>query len=123
MTDILWPEPYYKLVCYVPETHVEVVKNSLFEAGAGRIGDYEQCCWQVLGQGQFKPLAGAKPFIGQAARLEQVSEYKIELLCQGLWMTAILKALLSSHPYEEPAFDCFPVISSMDITNQLNSKI
>ena len=60
----------FKLCFFVPESHVEQVKNAVFAAGAGRIGDYEHCAWQVLGQGQFRPLAGSNPFIGQQGALE-----------------------------------------------------
>lgn len=53
-----------KLIYYVPESHLEATKLAIFQAGAGGIGDYEHCAWQVLGIGQFKPLSGAQPFIG-----------------------------------------------------------
>ena len=64
----------YQLVVYVPETHLEPVKAALFAAGAGRIGDYAQCSWQVLGQGQFLPRAGAQPFIGTVGAVERLPE-------------------------------------------------
>ncbi len=56
----------YKLCYYVPESHLEVTKQAIFDAGAGRVGNYDCCCWQVRGQGQFRPLPGSQPFIGQA---------------------------------------------------------
>jgi hypothetical protein len=95
----------YKLCFYVPESHLEVVKSALFATGAGRIGDYEHCCWQVLGQGQFRPLEGADPFIGEPGRVETVAEYKVELVCADELVDAALAALREAHPYEEPAFD------------------
>ena len=55
----------YKLCFYVPESHLESVKQAVFEAGAGAIGDYRDCCWQVKGQGQFRPMAGSQPFLGE----------------------------------------------------------
>ena len=70
----------YKITFYVPVTHVEQVKQAMFAAGAGRIGDYDCCAWQILGVGQFRPLAGATPFIGQLNTLEQVAEYKVEMV-------------------------------------------
>ena len=95
----------YKLVFFVPPTHLETVKQAVFKAGAGRIGDYEHCCWQVLGEGQFRPLDGAKPFLGEVGSIEQVSEYRVEMVCQNGLIEPVIKALLGSHPYEEPAYD------------------
>jgi len=95
----------YKLCFYVPESHLEAVKEAVFAAGAGRIGDYEACCWQVAGQGQFRPLAGANPFLGQRGELERVAEYRVELVCADDRITAAVAALIAAHPYEEPAYD------------------
>jgi hypothetical protein len=61
----------YKLCFFVPESHLETVKEAIFEAGAGRIGDYDRCCWQVLGDGQFRPLPGSQPFSGKQGELER----------------------------------------------------
>lgn len=95
----------FKLCFFVPESHVEQVKSAVFAAGAGRIGDYEHCAWQVLGQGQFRPLAGSNPFIGQQGALETVLEYRVELVCDEAYIEAAVAALRQAHPYEEPAFD------------------
>ncbi len=95
----------YKLCFYVPESHLESVKAAVFKTGAGRIGDYEHCCWQILGQGQFKPLEGSQPFIGVMDKLEVVAEYKVELVCGDQWIQAAIEALKAAHPYEEPAYD------------------
>lgn len=95
----------YKLVVYVPESHLEAVKNALFNAGAGRIGDYDSCAWQVLGQGQFRPLEGSQPYLGQQGRVEQVPEYRLELVCADEYIKDALAALREAHPYEEPAYD------------------
>ena len=99
-----------KLCVYVPVSHTELVKSALFASGAGRVGDYDSCCWQVQGQGQFRPLQGAQPFIGQTNCIEQVDEYRIELLVPEHRVKAVLKALRNSHPYEEPAFDLVQLI-------------
>lgn len=99
----------YKLCFYVPESHLAPVKQALFDAGAGRIGDYEQCCWQVAGQGQFKPVAGARPFVGALDRLEQIEEYRVEMVVAADCIRAVVAALRASHPYEEPAFDVLKV--------------
>jgi hypothetical protein len=95
----------YKLCFYVPDTHVEQVKQAVFSAGAGRIGAYDNCCWQVLGQGQFRPLAGSQAFIGQPGQLESVAEWKVDLVVADEFIHAAVKALRLSHPYETPAFE------------------
>lgn len=97
----------YKLCYYVPESHLEQTKQALFRAGAGRIGDYDCCCWQVRGQGQFRPLPGSQPFIGSDGDLSIVDEYRVELVCQDNVIHAAVAALKSAHPYEEPAFDAW----------------
>ncbi|QIB51044.1 YqfO family protein [Pseudomonas sp. OIL-1] len=95
----------YKLCFYVPESHLEPVKQAIFDAGDGCIGDYEHCCWQVLGQGQFRPGAGAQPFIGKPGELEKVAEYRVELVCSDDLVAESVAALKAAHPYEEPAYD------------------
>lgn len=101
----------YKLCVYIPETHVETVKAALFAAGAGRIGAYEACCWQVLGQGQFRPLAGSQPFLGSHGVLETVAEYRVEMVCAADCLPAVLAALRAAHPYETPAFDVTALVN------------
>lgn len=95
----------YKLCFYVPESHLESVKRACFDAGAGRIGDYDSCAWQVLGQGQFRPLQGSSPFIGEQGRVEQVAEYKVEMVCEDARIRDAVAAMRAAHPYEEPAYD------------------
>lgn len=95
----------FKLTVYIPETHLEPVKEALFAAGAGRYAAYDRCCWQVLGEGQFRPLAGSDPFIGQTGALERVAEYRVEMICVDEAVAAVAAALRAAHPYEEPAFD------------------
>ena len=95
----------YKICVYTPENAVEKVKNALFDAGAGRIGNYDHCCWQTTGTGQFRPLANSRPTIGSLNVVEKVSEIKIELVCQDELIKDAIKALRNSHPYEEPAYD------------------
>lgn len=97
----------YKLVFFVPDTHLESVKAAVFATGAGKIGDYEQCCFETRGSGQFKPLAAASPFIGQAGQLERVAEVRVELVCDDLLIRSAIAALRAAHPYEEPAFDAW----------------
>ncbi|WP_295802254.1 YqfO family protein [uncultured Microbulbifer sp.] len=95
----------YKLCVYIPESHLEPVKLALFAAGAGRIGTYDSCCWQVKGLGQFRPLDGSQPFLGQTGVVERVSEYRVETVCADEVVDQVLAAMRAAHPYEEPAFD------------------
>ncbi|MCF6202141.1 MAG: NGG1p interacting factor NIF3 [Methylococcaceae bacterium] len=95
----------YKLNFYVPETHIDSVKEALFDKGAGRIGQYDCCSWQVLGEGQFRPLKGSKPFLGKQNTIEKVIEYKVEMVCEDEKITDIVKELIKMHPYEEPAYE------------------
>lgn len=99
----------HQLCFYVPESHLESVKEAVFATGAGRIGDYEACCWQTKGQGQYRPLAGANPYRGERGKLEQVAEYKVELVCSDALVSAAIAALKQAHPYEEPACQAWRV--------------
>ena len=95
----------FKLCVYIPVSHLEPVKQALFAAGAGRIGDYDSCCWQVMGEGQFRPLDGSQPYIGQTGEVERVDEYRVETVCADEVVDNVLAAMRAAHPYEEPAFD------------------
>ena len=100
-----------KLIYYVPESHLESTKLAIFEVGAGGIGNYEHCAWQVLGTGQFKPVKGANPFIGELDTLEQLPEWRVETIVLEEKAQAVVKALKASHPYEEPAFEFLQIIN------------
>jgi len=95
----------YKLCFYVPESHLEAVKEAVFAAGAGHVGRYDRCCWQVAGTGQFRPLPGSQPFLGEPGRLESVLEYRVEMVCADERIAEAVSALRRAHPYEEPAYD------------------
>jgi structural hemagglutinin/hemolysin toxin protein RtxA len=97
----------YKICFYVPVTHVEQVKNALFAQGAGKIGNYSCCAWQVIGEGQFMPFEGSNAFIGEQHHLEKIAEYKVEMVCEKGTIHAVISALKQSHPYEEPAYQVF----------------
>jgi len=97
----------YKICFFVPFEHTEKVKDALFDAGAGKIGLYENCSWQTAGSGQFKALSGSQPFLGKQGSLEIVDEYKVELICDSEHIDAAIKALKTSHPYEEPAYEVY----------------
>ena len=97
----------YKLAFFVPPSHLDVVKAAVFAAGGGHLGDYDQCAWQTLGQGQFRPLDGSQPFIGQAGQLEQLEEWKVELVVADDLIGQVVDALKQSHPYETPAYEAW----------------
>lgn len=103
----------YRLGFYVPESHVEQVKRAAFDAGAGRIGDYDSCSWQVLGQGQFRPLEGSDPFLGKHGVVETVAEYRVEMVCAAQHIRAAVDAMIAAHPYEEPAWDVVALVTEL----------
>ena len=99
----------YKLCFFVPESHLSEVKTALFEVGVGKIGNYDQCCWQTKGIGQFRPLAGSAPAIGDQDQLEQLDEWKVEMVCDDALIRQAVAALLLAHPYEEVAYETWQV--------------
>ena len=101
----------FKLSFFVPESHVEIVKSALFQIGVGRYQNYDSCCWQTLGEGQFRPLRGSNPYIGMAGEIEKVPEYKVETVCSGELLESALSVLRENHPYEEPSFEYFEINS------------
>ena len=96
-----------KWVVFVPAPHANLVREAMFDAGAGRIGDYSHCSWTVAGQGRFLPLDGASPAIGTVGSIEHVAEDRIELIAPAGLRRTVLGAMRAAHPYEEPAFDVF----------------
>lgn len=99
----------YKLVFFVPESHKEIVKQAVFAQGAGRYECYDCCSWETLGTGQFKPLPGSQPFIGEQGNIELVAEYRVEMICASDKIKIVLQALLDSHPYETPAYEVWSI--------------
>lgn len=99
-----------KLVVFVPTAHHAAVRSALFPY-AVQIGNYRDCSFSTIGQGTFLPLAGAKPAVGTVGSLEQLEESRLELLVHKKRLGKAIKALLSAHPYEEPAFDCYPLLN------------
>lgn len=97
----------YKFCFFVPASDAEATKEAVFNAGGGRIGDYDCCAWQTLGQGQFRPLEGSNPHLGEHGRLEQVEELKVELVCEDRLIHEVVAAMKRAHPYEEPAYEVY----------------
>jgi len=101
---------FYKFVVFVPPSHIEKVRKALCRAGAGKIGkDYDNCTFYSYGTGTFRPLTGAKPFIGKVGKIEKVREAKLETIVAKKDLKKVIAAMKKSHPYEEPAFDIYPL--------------
>lgn len=98
-----------KWVVFVPPENAEAVRVAVFDAGAGQIGDYSHCSWSVTGTGQFLPHEGATPAIGRVGSVERVTEDRVEVIAPASARPAVLAAMRAAHPYEEPAFDVFPL--------------
>ncbi len=95
--------PLDQLVCYVPVDHADAVRSALADAGAGRLGDYEACSFSAPGEGRFRPLEGANPAIGDVGRPEVVEEVRVEAVLPRHRRSAVVRALIEAHPYEEVA--------------------
>lgn len=104
----------YNIYYYVPESHLEQTKTAIFAAGAGKIGNYSCCSWEVKGQGQFRPEDGSDPYIGKLGKIEKVLEYKVETICDGEHLKQIIAALKAAHPYEQPAYGIIKLESERD---------
>ncbi len=98
-----------KLVVFVPREALDSVREALFAAGAGRIGDYERCSWYTEGTGTFLAGAAASPSVGQPGREQRVAELRLETVYPAEREEEVVAALREAHPYEEPAFDLYPL--------------
>jgi len=96
-----------KLVVFVPREALDPVREALFAAGAGRIGDYERCSWYTQGTGTFRGGEGTDPTIGERGREQRVAELRLETVYPVELEAEIVRALRGAHPYEEPAFDLY----------------
>jgi hypothetical protein len=96
-----------KLVVFVPLEALDSVRDAIFAAGAGRIGNYDRCSWYTEGTGTFRALEGADPTVGEVGREESVPELRLETVFPEEVATDVIAALRASHPYEEPAFDVY----------------
>jgi hypothetical protein len=99
-----------KLVVFVPPEALDPVRDAVFAAGAGRIGDYERCSWYTEGTGTFFAGEGAEPTVGETGREERVPELRLEMVFPEDRQDAVIAALKLAHPYEEPAFDVYPLL-------------
>ena len=99
-----------KLVVFVPADALEAVREAVFAAGAGRIGDYERCSWATEGTGTFRALPGARPALGGVGEDERVPETRLETVFPEERQAEVVAAVRGAHPYEEPAFDILPLL-------------
>jgi hypothetical protein len=97
----------HKIIFYVPESHLDKVKEAAFAAGAGRLGGYERCCWQSKGQAEYLPKKGSHPYEGDQGKLSITEEYKVETLCDDHLVEKVIEAIKATHPYEEPGYEAW----------------
>ncbi|MEG6571321.1 Nif3-like dinuclear metal center hexameric protein [[Clostridium] cellulosi] len=98
---------FKKVVVFVPESHAEKVRKAMAEAGAGKLGEYDGCAFEIHGNGYFRPLSGSNPFIGEAGKPEKVDEVRIEAICAPQDLKKVISEMLKAHPYEVPAYDIY----------------
>lgn len=98
-----------KLVVFVPDSHQTQVRDAMFGAGAGWIGKYSHCSFNIAGTGTFIPREGTNPFIGKPGKMEQASEVRIETIVPESVEKKVVQAMLKAHPYEEVAYDLYPM--------------
>lgn len=108
------PDSLLKLVTFVPDSHADNVRNALFKAGAGNIGDYDSCSYNISGEGSFRANENANPFVGKTGEIHFEKEIRIETILPKFKQDEVLRALLAVHPYEEPAYDFYPLANSWE---------
>lgn len=109
----VYEEKLYKIAVFVPIEHAEKVRAAMTKEGAGFIGGYSDCTFLTEGTGTFLPLEGTNPFLGTKGELARVREVKIETIVDERRKNAVILAMLKVHPYEEPAYDVYPLASAM----------
>ncbi|HRH32756.1 MAG TPA: hypothetical protein PK720_01210 [bacterium] len=100
-----------KIIVFVPESHANIVREEMAKAGGGKIGNYTHCTFSSKGIGRFIPNPGANPAIGEVGKLEEVIEERIEITCERKFIEDVIEAMKEVHPYEEVAFDIYPLES------------
>jgi hypothetical protein len=104
-----------KIVTFVPLSHTDIVREALGKSGAGQLGEYSYCSYSIVGTGRFIPSANAKPHIGEPNKPELVTEERIEVVCNKKRAKAVIAALRAVHPYEEVAFDIYPLLDESEL--------
>jgi len=116
-------EKVFKFAVYVPVKYANKVSRALFDAGAGKIGNYTETSFNIAGQGTFKPMEGTNPFIGKIGEKETVSEIKIETVIPERNLESVIQAMKNAHPYEEPAYDIYEILNKPSYGIGLRGKI
>ncbi|MCL4510404.1 MAG: Nif3-like dinuclear metal center hexameric protein [Bacteroidetes bacterium] len=101
----------YKIVVFVPHSHLEQVRRAMARGGAGKIGNYSECSFEADGKGTFLPNEKAFPFIGSAGKLENTDEARFEMIVEKPLVATVLNEMLNAHPYEEVAYDIYPLLN------------
>jgi hypothetical protein len=102
----------FKIVWFVPAEALEATRDAVFQAGAGRIGDYERCSWYTAGTGTFFGGEETDPAVGESGREEHVPELRVETVVPEERLAEVAAALRAAHPYEEPAYDVYALIDA-----------
>ena len=102
-------EKLYKLAVFIPRGYEDEVRQAICNAGAGWIGNYDECTFQTSGIGTFRPLPGTHPFLGRIGDLERAEESRLETVVPETRLRAVIRAMLAAHPYEEVAYDLYPM--------------
>lgn len=100
-----------KLVTFVPKLHVQRVREAIFEAGAGHIGNYDACSYNSEGYGSFRANSNATPFVGEVNKIHYEEETRIEVILPEYIQNKVIASMIKAHPYEEPAYDIFPLLN------------
>lgn len=117
-----------KLVTFVPEAHAEKVRSAIFDAGAGMIGNYDSCSYNISGKGSFRALKNANPFVGEVGEIHYENEIRFETVFPEHLKSDVVKALLMAHPYEEVAYDIYSLdnkyyMAGAGMIGELNKEI
>lgn len=102
-----------KLEIFVPEEYAFKLRDELAKVGVGRLGDYDHCVAMLPVRGFFRPLPGSKPFEGEAGKISEVTEYKVEVNCRRELVEAAIRVIRSVHPYEEPLVNVIPLANHL----------
>lgn len=111
----------YKLVVFVPLSHLAEVREAICRAGGGWIGRYSDCTFRTAGIGTFRPHEGTQPFVGEVGKLEEVEEFRLETVVPEASLNSVIKAMLAAHPYEEPAYDVYPLAAAGEVQGALRA--
>jgi hypothetical protein len=104
--------PSVKLVWFVPAAALDATRDAVFDSGAGRIGEYERCSWYTAGTGTFLGAEGTSPVVGESGTEEHVPELRVETVVPAEALDDVIAALRRAHPYEEPAYDVYPLLDA-----------